>query len=173
MPEPDDEKQDLTQLQQQITSSPIVRRYLNSTTWKNEEDVIVVSGYLREPLNNTDAVPEWRWILYRTLDLDEYIEFNWADVLHIENYSYKDPPPQPPAQPPTHDKAAPTEPVVIWFNASARINRVQHFLIGDIANLYMPHADLAARLGSIQDLAQVYGGRSWGGCTNNLTCGGH
>lgn len=138
----------------------IVDYWDKDSDWQ-EERTIVVSGYLGQP-----KVPPTRpgyWRLFRTLNLDEYIEFREDDVVHVEK--------QPSSAPDQRLVA-----IIIWLRESARVRpiRVHDFLIGEVANQYMPQADLAARLGEerkLQVVADPAAG-SFAGCTIPAGCGG-
>jgi hypothetical protein len=147
----------------QVKSSPIVEKKQADSNWRNVA-TIVVSGYLSEPPHRSLPPADWRWRLYRTLALDEYLEFFWRDVVHIENVSVA-PPGGAPSGP-----TDPLEPVVIWLGVNARVS-LGDFLVGEVADMYMPHADLAASLGSQARAAAIFVGRSRAGCTRNPGCG--
>ena len=160
--------------QEKVKSSPIVEMKKADQDWR-EVPTIVVSGYLSEPPNRTIIPIQWRWKLYRTLALDEYLQFDWKDVVHVENVRVND-------NDDDHDdddhddddhddtEVNPLEPVVIWLGVNARVS-IGDFLVGEVADMYMPHADLAASLGSQSQAAAMFVGRSYAGCTRNPGCG--
>jgi hypothetical protein len=144
-------------------------------------DAIPVSGYLSEPVDKSDDDHEnWRFRLFRTLRLREYIEFTWDDVVHIEGHSTRTTPEGSVTYPEN-----PLEPVVVWLGVQAdvtmsasymvgqdEVNLVGDFVVGKISDLYLPHADLAARLiEGARGGAFIVGG-SVAGCTGNAQCGG-
>jgi hypothetical protein len=125
-----------------VQSSPIVKDRDNDRDWRREK-AAVLSGFLGAPLlgdddkplpgRDVDRVPKWR--LYRTLAMDEYIEFNEEDVLHIVNESRAG-----------QDAPRVDERVLVWLRSSATVTPVRDFLAGEIADSYMPEADFLAGL---------------------------
>lgn len=137
--------------------------------WQAERTV-VVSGYLGQP--NVPPTRPGYWRLFRTLNLDEYIEFCEDDVIHVEEqpWAVRDNPVEP------SKTGKRLVPIMIWLRETARVRpiRVHDFLVGEIANKYMPEADLAARLGEERKLqagAEPAAG-SFAGCTTPAGCGG-
>jgi hypothetical protein len=147
------------------------RSIVNDWDWApdwHDERTVVVSGYLGQPAytkpGKVSLARPGYWRLFRTLNLDEYIEFLELDVVHIE---------QQPSAPGQDQRLVP---VIIWLREGARVRpiRVHDFLVGEVANQYMPEADLAARLGEerrLQPFADPAAG-SFAGCTNQSGCGG-
>jgi len=91
------------------------------------EETVTVVGYLAQP-SSTETGTWYR--LYRTLDFREYIEFPYADIMHIEQLD------------------TPQNPLgvtVVWLRLTARVRRTSpepailqgDFLRGDIAENYL------------------------------------
>jgi hypothetical protein len=145
--------------QETVKSSPIVEAREKEQEWRGVSTV-VVSGYLSGPRPTEIPVSEWRWKLYRTLALDDYLEFKWEDVVHFENVN-------------TDTKTTTTdnlEPAVLWLSENALVS-IGDFLVGEVAELFLPHADLASSLGSQARGGAIFIGRSQAGCTRNPGCG--
>jgi len=110
------------------------------------EDAVVLSGFLGRPLTGPGGAPipgreldlEPKWRLYRTLAMNEYIEFNEVDVIHYENVSKVG---EAPGSAPRAD-----ERVLLWLSPSASVTPIKTFLAGDIADMYMAEADILANL---------------------------
>ncbi len=128
-----------------VQSSPIVA---TRDRVKNlgREKMVVLSGFLGTPLvgpggklivgREPEGKPKWR--LYRTLAMDEYIEFDESDVVHYENVSKVG---EAPGSAPRAD-----ERVLIWLRPSAPVTPIKSFLAGEIADMYLPETDILANM---------------------------
>jgi hypothetical protein len=147
-----------------VRSSQFVTGRQNDAEWLGS-DVTVVSGYLEAPAASFDVadIDRTMWRLYRTLELDEYLEFTWNNVVHIEGYTD--------ASGQTIGASdGPYGRVVVWLRNSTKVS-LGTFLIGSIADQYMPQADMSTATGQRGGAAAALAAlRSGAGCTHASPC---
>jgi hypothetical protein len=139
-----------------IGQSKIVKKWEENDRWGGAP-AVVLSGYLGGPNDAKTGNPvtlNGYYRLYRTLDFIDYIEFqdDPTVVLHVEQES--------------DDYGK----VTVWLSASASVLYIRSFLAGEIADMFLPGADLGAKLGEQHQQAAVFAARSWAGCTTNPQC---
>ncbi len=134
-----------------LRSNPLIEEIRNLG-----KNLVPISGYLQKD----EAKDTWR--LYRSLAFDEYLRFG-KDVVEFVFQVSKD-----------HQKQGDPEalePAIVWFGGATEVDRVQTFLVGDLATLYLPHADLAASLGETGLVEALLAGSVHGGCSTKPNCG--
>jgi hypothetical protein len=155
--------------------SKLLRDFLDGATRFQRGDFpdevyIVVAGFWYTDWPSNDPDEHYYVRLYVSLDLNEYIEFEFGAIRYIANYEES-------VDPPTVDKLL--TPVIVWLARNARIRhawrsedesitRQEDFLAGDIVDLYLsPSAqELPARTGGGRRMLarSLYEPCSWGGC---------
>jgi hypothetical protein len=142
-----------------LVSSALIRNKYSESSTK------VISGYLEGPYKKEgdNDQEHWRYRLYRRLDLDDYIEFEWHQVKHMANYSVKN------ANGGYDDPPDVTTKVTVWLDSGAQVSIGSFAIGGPIADLYLPEADVAGSLITKGVELSYYGARSNGGpgCGSN------
>lgn len=156
-----------------VGKSPIFAKIV--ADWRGGSTV-VLTGFLDGPFNPKPKVERvnepqeaysdmetkllTRFRLYPNLDLDDYIEIKWQDIRHIENYT---PANGAPADAPILER------VTIWVDADAKVD-VSSFVIGAIAELYMPLEDAVSGLVKAKRQEENLGRGSVFGCSPRANC---
>jgi hypothetical protein len=150
-----------------IRPSQIVKEMLGDER-RLAEDSVVVMGYLHKGQDGEKEPGKWLR-LYRTLALDEYIEFRYGDIYWIKQLD-KD-------KDGGDDDRNPLGVTIVWLHRDAIVRRTQpepaveqeDFLSGDITSTYLPRVPVPRRpRGPLWPRDFVEGDTV--GCTQYLGC---
>jgi hypothetical protein len=131
-----------------------------------------LSGYLFGPFmppgENVDSGFS-RFVLYRGLSLNEYIEFEWHQVKWIEGHTVAGEGPKRKRKSQPEPSLVPQR-VTVWIAEEAQI-AVGGFLVGSIADHYLPPDEVQTQLiGNQKQLAALLAAGTVLGCSTNPQC---
>jgi hypothetical protein len=131
----------------EIGESPIV-----SITNANIPDgPVMLSGFLEGPFYkkaNEKQHDDYRFRLYSSAALDDFVEIAYADIVWLENY------PAPATGAPVANDPKNMERTTIWVRRDAKVS-IGSFVVGDIVTRYMPQEDAITSLVRVDDQTRL------------------